>query len=131
MGFARRFHVGDGEYYIKLRHRLYDDFHVIGEVMEVNDELNIAKIQFTDRSGKLKKYWFHLFTGNVVSVPRKHGEFARDVDQRSEKANFLSIEPVYPYDLDPKMDINYKRSEYGIEEEDEESNPNESISKLE
>lgn len=133
MGMFRRFAIHEGFNYIKIRHKVYRDFHAIGSIGEIRDDLNIAKITFTDTNGKIKSYWFHLFTGNVVNLPKKKGNWATDVPNDSEKAYMLSIEPVYPYDLDPTLDKNYKKNLKKAENEeiDNESQPNITITRLE
>lgn len=131
MGFIRRYLRGEDVLHTKIYHKVYQDFHAIGEVIKERPELNIAKVKFIDVKGKEKSYWFHLFTGMVVTLPKKKGEFATDVPMDSEKAYALSVEPVRLYDLDPTADINYKPDEESeIEETDTESNPNKSIEKL-
>lgn len=132
MGFIRRFLKEYDRSHVKIYHKVHHDFHTIGEVLKENSDLNIAKIKFIDVKGKEKSYWFHLFTGMVVTLPKKKGEFATDVPNNSEKAYALSIEPVYLYDLDPTADINYKPKEETVEsqEKDPESNPNEKIEKI-
>ena len=130
MGYLRRFHVGNGEINIKIRHRLYQWFQTIGTVLKIDEDMNVARISFKGPDGKDKRYWFHLFTGTVVSISKTPGVLPKEVSQYGEKAYYLIQEPIYPYDLDPTMDINYKKPEE-IEDKDEETNSNESISRIE
>lgn len=132
MGFLRRYRINDLSM-IKIYHQKYGDFKTIGECIQVRDELNICKIKFTDRNGKEQKYWFHFFTGSVVTLPRKNEKWAKDVDPDSEKAYHLSSEPIMSWELDPTTDILYKehlKKENREEHIDEESLKNVSINKI-
>lgn len=135
MALVRRFLLNPGFNYIKIRHRANKDFNTIGVVEKINEKLNIAKISFIDIDGKKSKYWFHLFTGSVVTLPKKGEKWAKDVSKDSKKAYMLSLAPVYQYDIDPRMDQNYvsQKSEKNTEsnEEDPDSNKNESVKKIE
>lgn len=119
MGFLRNFFPNEMGYF-KIYHKNYRNFSAIGMITEYKNELNICKVSFKDVNGKQRNYWFHLFTGNVVTLPRKEGQWAKDVDSSSEKAYCLSKDIVRPYDLDPKMDINYKTPEEKESEQIEE-----------
>lgn len=132
MAFLRRFLINGWSEYIKIYHKVYHDFHAIGTVLRENPKLNIVKIRFIDKENKEREYWFHLFTGMVVTLPKKGEKYAKDVPMDSKKAYALSIEPVRIYDLDPTADINYKPEivKNKSEEVDMESNPNKSIIKL-
>lgn len=141
MGFARRFLLNSSFIYVKIRHRTNKNFHTIGIFERTDDKLNIAKVSFTDANGKKVKQWFHLFTGNSVTLPKKEGEWAKDIPFTSKKAYMLSVEPVYPYDIDPTMDKNYERNKKRdlgnlsesriIIEDDPESNKNKNVKKIE
>lgn len=130
MGFVRRYFRSD-EMIIRIYHKVYKDFRVIGNLIEIRENLNIAKVQFIDKDGKEKKYWFHLFTGMVVTLPKKGEKYAKDVPLNSEKAYFLSNDPIHSYDLDPTLLQNYKpKNTKNTEDKDSESNPNKSINKI-
>lgn len=130
MAFLRRFLKGSDVAHVKIYHKVYQDFHAIGNVVKEDPNLNIAKIKFIDVNGKEKNYWFHLFTGMVVTLPKKGEKYAKDVPFDSKKAYALSIEPVRLYELDPTADMNYVPKKTGSNEVDSESNPNTSVDKL-
>ena len=83
----------------KIIHKKYNNFKTIGTIIEENPDLNICKIIFKDINGKTRKYWFHLFTGSVVTLPKKEGNWAEDVDPKSEKAYSLSVERINSYEI--------------------------------
>ena len=116
---------------IHIHHRV-KEFGTIGKVIDSRDNLNIFKIKFKDMDGKEQKYWFHRFTGNVVTLPKKKGEWATDVPEENEqKAYRVTNEIVYLWELEPTLDINYKHKDsQENEDKDNESNKNGSISKI-
>ena len=133
MAFFRNFNPNENSQF-KIGHRLHEGYKVIGDIIEINEDLNICKISFTDVKGKNKKIWFHLFTGNAVTLPKSGQEWAEDVPSDSEKAYYLTGEPIYIYDIDPAADMFYQNEQLQAQRmrqaEESESKKNSKVDKI-
>ena len=119
MGFVKRFTPNDGGYF-KIRHYSQKGFETIGRMISIKEELNICKVLFKDLQGKERRYWFNMFTGKCVALPKKGEEWAKTYANNHDKAYFLTLDPVHLYDIDPSMDINFQGKKIKKEEELEE-----------
>ena len=113
--------VGD---YIKIKFKGDKNFLTIGEIIKEDETLNLFRIKFIDRNNKQKTYWFNRFSGNVIEKSKgcKSYQDTKTVDENSEKAYFLIIDPVHDFDLIPELDICYNINKENEEEDNNNKN---------
>lgn len=127
MSELNQFNLTTGDY-AKIKFKGDKNFKVIGEIIKEDEELNLFRIKFPDIKNKVQTYWFSRFSGNVINKkPTKKDEDKTiySVDEESPKAYYISVEPVYDFDIIPELDICYQAQ---IDEDiDEDKNENKTV----